>query len=393
MKKLVPQCDRRKGEGEKLRLWDDLLIVTNSAEFLSSFKAPIILRFSMKDQNTLTNQEFTGCHIIYDQDKGEISLSCDRSVKKLLVELAFDESNPYNTPILNDKKARDTTPATCPLSRKLAALCGHLNWISVLCRPDISHTASMLASCSWEKPTVSDLIDAKRLLRYLRSTLKEYPNMGIKYISHLFSSVKQTLTLITFVDSDHAGDPSGGSFTTKSRTGQIIFMSAGLLFWRSSLQVTIAMSSTYAEVIALSDCCKKLVWIIALLKALSFCLVKCPVYEDNEPALQIIKSNKQNERTRHFHIRFLWTKELHNRGIIELLKIDTKDNIADYFTKRFGIDETTNFIKQIMHYPLDSKYYVQPSSSEVSTRLLNYDDDDDDDDDNLQLLINASRAS
>ena len=114
-------------------------------------------------------------------------------------------------------------------------------------------------------------------------------------------------------------------------------MAAGPLFWKSSLQVTMAMSSTYAEIIALSDCCKKLVWIVALMKALSFCLVNCPVYEDNEPALQIIKSNRQNFRTRHFHIRLLWTKELHNRGIIQLLKIYTKDNIADYFTKRFGI--------------------------------------------------------
>ena len=376
---------------------DDLLIVTNSKEFLISFKSAIIKRFSMKDQGTLSEREFTGCFVMYDQEKGEVSLSCDRSVQKLLVDLNFDKSNPHNTPLSFDKtKPRDETPATCPLSKKIATICGHLNWLSVLCRPDISYASSMLAGCSWEKPTMSDMIDAKRLLRYLQSTLKNFPRMGVKYAGYLFSSIKQALIPVTFVDSDHAGDPSGGPFTKKSRTGQIIYVAAGPLFWKSSLQVTVALSSTYAEIIALSDCCKKLVWIIALMKALSFFLSHCPVHEDNEPALHIVKSNKQNERSRHYHIRFLWTRELHNRGIIELMKINTNDNIADYFTKRFGIDETLGFISTIMHHSLDEKYFPKPSSAEISTRLLDYDDDDDDDDDggnNLQLLLRASARS
>ena len=373
---------------------DDLLIVTNSEEFLLSFKTAIISRFSMKDQGTLTGREFTGCHVEYDQKKGEVALSCDRSVKKLLVDLKFDESNPYNTPISNDKtKPRDLSPAECPLSKKFASICGHLNWLSVLCRPDISYAASMLAGCNWECPTVGDMIDAKRLLRYLRSTLTEFPRMGVKYIAHLFSSIKQALIPVTFVDSDLAGNPSGGPATQKSRTGQIIYTAAGPLFWKSSKQVTIAMSSSYAEVIALSDCCKKLVWIIALMKCLSFLLSKCPVYEDNESAITIIKSIKQNEGSRHYHIRFLWTKELCERGIIDLLKINTKDNIADFFTKRFGIDETLSFISAIMHRPLDAKYYPKVHTAGMSTRLLDYDDDDDEGGNNLQLLLQASARS
>ena len=121
------------------------------------------------------------------------------------------------------------------------------------------------------------------------------------------------------------------------------------------------------------------------------------MHEDNEPALHIVKSNKQNERSRHYHIRFLWTKELHNRGIIELMKINTNDNIADFFTKRFGIDETLSFISTIMHHPLAEKYFPKSTLAEISTRLLDYDDDDDDDDDdggnNLQLLLRASARS
>ena len=78
----------------------------------------------MKDQNTLTNREFTGCHIIYDQEKGEISLLCDRSVKKLLVELAFGESNLYTTPISYDKKLVIQPQQRAPLAGNLPRYVG-----------------------------------------------------------------------------------------------------------------------------------------------------------------------------------------------------------------------------------------------------------------------------
>jgi hypothetical protein len=336
---------------------DDLLMVTTSETMLNNFKTATTQRFSFKDQGELNNREFTGCFVSYDRIAGSVSLSCDRSVLKLLQLANYEGCNPHHTPIAK-QSIRDTTPDTSPIAKIFGAISGHANWLSVLCRPDLALASSMLATYNWLLPTVSDVKDAIRLLRYLKGSLHAYPRMGVTFTAASFRSLKAALTPVSFADSDHAGDPAGGPTTKRSRSGLCIWFCGGLIYWRSALQKTVATSTTYSEIIALSDLCKQLVWVLALLKQLSFPQCTVPVYEDNQPALDSILAHRNSQRTRHYEIRYFWVRELTDeRKIIDLIKVGTTLNYADFWTKILPKAEMIEAIQSLMFKPLHNQFH------------------------------------
>jgi hypothetical protein len=336
---------------------DDLLMVTTSATMLAEFKQATTERFSFKDQGELNNREFTGCYVIYNRDAGRVSLSCDRSVTKLLELTNYQGCNPHYTPIAK-QIPRDTNLDVSPLAKLFGAISGHANWLSVLCRPDIALTSSLLAIYNWEQPTVSDVKDAIRLLRYLKGTLTAFPRMGITFTAESYKSIRAALTPVSFADSDHAGDPAGGPTKKRSRSGQCIWFCGGLIYWRSALQKTVATSTTYSEIIALSGLCKQLVWVLSLLTQLHFPQRTVPVYEDNQPALDSLIANRNSARTRHYEIRFFWVRELMDeRKIIDLIKVDTKENYADYWTKILSKTDMKAAIQSFMFKPLRESFH------------------------------------
>jgi hypothetical protein len=336
---------------------DDLLMVTTSETMLAEFKQATTERFSFKDQGELNEREFTGCFVTYDRKAGRVSLSCDRSVSKLLKLANFEDCNPHGTP-MTKQFTRDTTPDTSPLAKIFGAISGHANWLSVLCRPDIALASSMLATYNWVQPTISDVKDAIRLLRYLKGSLTNFPRMGITFTAESFKNIRLALTPISFADSDHAGHPAGGPTTKRSRSGQCIWFCGGLVYWRSALQKTVATSTTYSEIIALSDLCKQLVWILALLTQLNFPQRTVPVYEDNQPALDSLIAHRNSQRTRHYEIRYFWVRELMDeRKIIDLIKVHTTQNYADYWTKILPKNEMLLAIESFMFKPLHERFH------------------------------------
>ena len=64
--------------------------------------------------------------------------------------------------------------------------------------------------------------------------------------------------------------------------------------------------------------------------------IRCKCYEDNEAALQIANLPKMRPRTRHLNsIYHHFRGELANRRLrIKILPIDTKQQLADGFTKQ-----------------------------------------------------------
>jgi hypothetical protein len=181
--------------------------------------------------------------------------------------------DPHGTPITK-QFTRDTTLDTSPHAKIFGAISRRANWLSVLCRPDIALASSMLATYSWLEPTISDVKDAIRLLRYLKGSLTIFPRT---FTAESFKNIRLARTPVSFAD---AGHPAGGPTTKSSRSGQCIWFCGGLVYWRSALQKTVAASTTYCAIIALSDLCKQLVWVLALLNQLNFPQRTVPVCED-----------------------------------------------------------------------------------------------------------------
>ncbi len=95
----------------------------------------------------------------------------------------------------------------------------------------------------------------------------------------------------------------------KSSQGYIILLFRGAIAWKASKQNTVTISSTKAELLALSQTTKEAIFISQLLKALILKLNKPLVVEcDNSQTLRLVieKSMKLSTKLHHVNIHNYW---------------------------------------------------------------------------------------
>lgn len=83
--------------------------------------------------------------------------------------------------------------------------------------------------------------------------------------------------LTAYSDSDWATD----EHTRRSVTGFFFSLTNGAISWRSHSQKTIATSSTEAEYMAISDCCKQAIWLKQILSEINMPIGPVPIAGDN----------------------------------------------------------------------------------------------------------------
>ena len=113
--------------------------------------------------------------------------------------------------------------------------------------------------------------------------------------------------------------------------------------WNSKLQTEIALSTTEAEYIALSQAMRELIPLRRLLleiitamklSGVTDSLIKSTVFEDNNGAIAMATAMKMTPRTKHIAVKYHFFKSHVDVGTgISLSKIDTNLQKADIFTK------------------------------------------------------------
>jgi len=98
-------------------------------------------------------------------------------------------------------------------------------------------------------------------------------------------------SLMGFTDSDWAADLA----MHRSTTGYFVLLASGIVCWQSRLQKTVALSSTEAEYMALSDTCRQIMWMKSLFEELGFPFGAVPISGDNMGSI-FIGSNPVQER-------------------------------------------------------------------------------------------------
>ncbi|KAE9058141.1 hypothetical protein PF007_g31403 [Phytophthora fragariae] len=101
--------------------------------------------------------------------------------------------------------------------------------------------------------------------------------------------------------------------------------------WRSTFQKTVALSSTEAEYMALSDCVKECVWMRRLLIGAEQ-VGATVIYEDNQGAMALAKNVGYQARTKNIDIRYHFIREKVVSNELELEYMDTKNQLADFMT-------------------------------------------------------------
>ena len=133
--------------------------------------------------------------------------------------------------------------------------------------------------------------------------------------------------------------------TARSRMGYVISYAGCPMLWASKMQTEIALSSTEAEYMALSQAMREVIPLMELMKEaqkMNFPItpniprVHCRIFEDNSGAIEIAKVPKMRPRTKHLNIKYHHFCNHVKRGLISVHQVSTTEQIADIFTKPLG---------------------------------------------------------
>nr|GEY51648.1 hypothetical protein [Tanacetum cinerariifolium] len=132
-----------------------------------------------------------------------------------------------------------------------------------------------------------------------------------------------------FVDADYAKDPNKG----RSITGYVFMVHRCVVSRKATLQHVVALSTTKAEYMALTEAVKESIWLKGLLIELGVNLRSVVVNCDNQSVIHLSRNAMFHERTKHSNVRYHFIREIVESKEIKVTKIGMKDNAADAFTK------------------------------------------------------------
>ena len=113
------------------------------------------------------------------------------------------------------------------------------------------------------------------------------------------------------------------------------------------MQKSIALSSTEAEYMSLSDTCRQLVWIHSLFEELGITLNPIPLCGDNQGSIFLASNLVQEKWIKHIDLCYHYIREVIHEKKIELFFLEGAENPADLFTKNLGHIKFQKFREQL----------------------------------------------
>ena len=282
-----------------------------------------------------TFTDFLGIKFVKDEVNNTVTLTQRGLIQKIINATGLQDCNPNHTPAVQACLGIDPDGEPMDEFWNYRSIVGMLLYLSTNTRPDITFAVSQVARFN-HAPKKSHASAVKTIVRYLHKTADKG------------TIVKLTgdLSLDCYVDADFAGlhgrDPDYSASSAKSRTGYIITLGGCPILWKSQLQTEISLSTLESEYSALSASMRTLLPLRDLLGEMvgAFMLpmdfkstIRCRVFEDNNGALLLATKQRITNRTKYFQVKwhFFW---YHVRnGDVEIHKIATTDQLADFLTK------------------------------------------------------------
>ena len=103
--------------------------------------------------------------------------------------------------------------------------------------------------------------------------------------------------------------------------------------WKSSLQHVVALSTTEAEYIAITETVKEALCLKGIINELGLQQECINVHCDSQSAIYLTKNSMYHERTKHIDVKLHFIKNIIDKGFVTMKKISTLMNLADILTK------------------------------------------------------------
>jgi hypothetical protein len=141
---------------------------------------------------------------------------------------------------------------------------------------------------------------------------------------------------------------------------------SGAVSWSSKKQPTVALSSMEAKYRGAAIAACEVVWLQKLLSDLGQS-VAAPVviYYDNISSILLTNNPVYHARTKHIEVHYHFIREKVLAKEIDFIHVNTKDQVANIFTKALGIDKLKKFRKMLGVLEVDLSLWgsVENSSS------------------------------
>ncbi|PIL27392.1 hypothetical protein GSI_10540 [Ganoderma sinense ZZ0214-1] len=313
---------------------DDALFCGRDKKLVALLKARFMKKWECRDLGDA--KEFLRMRITRIGRK--IFLDQRAYLEKVLDRCGMTNARPALTPLpAGYIPAPNTGQATPELRSRYQKVIGSLLYLMLGTRPDLAFAVTKLAQHA-ANPTEDHLSKALHICRYL---------VGTKNYALVYNGDSQ-LGLIAGTDSDWASDP----YTRRSQTGFMLKLANCAFSWVSRAQKTIALSSTEAEYMAMSDCSRQVVWVHNLLAELGYYIGRVPLSGDNQGSIHIGQNPVTESRSKHIDIRYHYVREVYDRGITDIFYVEGTNNPADIFTKNLGTVKFHHFRPYLgLHFP------------------------------------------
>ncbi|KXJ83064.1 hypothetical protein RP20_CCG009773 [Aedes albopictus] len=256
----------------------------------------------MTDSNEVSC--FLGMTIERNIDQRVMRISQRRYLETLLERFNMSECKPISVPMecrLRLQKGEESKRTTKPYRE----LVGCLMYVTLTTRPDLCSAVnycSQFQSC----PTDEHWAHLKRILRYVRGTL----DYGLK-----FEADDTAPVLAAFCDADWANNV----VDRRSVTGYVFKVFGCTTAWGTRKQQSVSLSSTEAELVALSTAVCEGMWFKRLMEELGYTMQGAvPYYEDNQSTIKVVCEPKARSRLKHIDVRHQFVGDLVQHGQIEL---------------------------------------------------------------------------
>jgi hypothetical protein len=195
------------------------------------------------------------------------------------------------------------------------------------------------------------------MLTHLNSTLKYFlatADIGLTYDG------KKPGPVYGYSDADWAGDAT----TRRSTSGYVFMRNNAAVTWSSSLQPSVAHSTSDAEWRALSDCGREALWLRKLEKDLTGVesLAPTQLCDDNKGALKWSTDPAAHKKSKHIDISYNSIRE----QVVEFKNLVVKyvptiDMLADPFTKNLLPGAFKRLVRQDIRLEYAVEHYFTGS--------------------------------
>lgn len=228
---------------------------------------------------------------------------------------------PRKVPLQNDDVIMRPTE-TCPNISEYQADIGSLNYIVNRVRPDLVIYVSLLAKYM-KFPTVHHQSLVYRLIAYLYNT--RY------YVMRYKANDSEKIKINVYSDANFY---SKECYDGRSTSGTVVKIDECVTTWQSKRQSIIAEDNCAAELYALNSLLKNDLFVKNLLAELDLIEKedKMMILEDNKGA-KAIAGGQLSKNSKHYNIALLHINDFIKRKEVEIIYVNTEDNLADLYTK------------------------------------------------------------